>query len=508
MLRRHPPKARVVRTLPLVAVCFALMCVLPNGVFAACNPALTARLDRAATLASSLAQSGNLGAPDAQSVVLRARARCSATGFATAVVSASRYYGAPAVGQRTRIGAINLIGSPTPQGAAWRLDLVRQVVQAVRAPSAPAARRARLGLAGAAFGVTSSTWSIDPTQVTWNAGIQSGVARALAGSTLAADRAAAGRSVRAFASVGRRRALVAEPVAVHLAIAVRLATAEARSGDRVATRTARAVAVGAFARVRRSATTPWSRTDGRWSTGAEQRVLANATSSLLARYPHAATAASVLRLGRQLTTPPSLTLRALPVAAFYPWPRDATLDTQSVTAYLSKPATLDLDVYGADGVAIHHATQVAEPGLATLTWDGTRSNGTTVDAGEYRYGLVAVDLAGNRQVLPGLKVFRVARDTAPPTVVAASVRYLNNGALGPRVVASWQVTEPLSPHVRTFLVLANGSSHQSILLADGPQARSMRRSVTLGRGRWIATFVFLDGSGNRASRSGGALVVR
>ncbi|MBC7460923.1 MAG: hypothetical protein H7287_06140, partial [Thermoleophilia bacterium] len=290
MSRRRPPRAHIARTLPLVAVCFVVTCVIPAWAAAACRPAITARLDRAATLATSLVQGGNLGAPDALAVVARARARCSAAGFATAVVSATRYYGAPGIGQRTRVGAIDLIGVPVAQGFAWRLDLARQVARATRAPGSAAARRARLGLQGAAYGVTASTWSIDPTALTWNAGIQSAVARTLAQSSLAVDRAAAGRSVRAFASVTRRRALVAQPVAVHLAIAVRLAAAAARSGDDVATRTSRAVAVGAYARVRRAATTPWSRTDGRWSTGAEQRVPAAATTSLLARYPHAPTA--------------------------------------------------------------------------------------------------------------------------------------------------------------------------------------------------------------------------
>ena len=383
---------------------------------------------------------------------------------------------------------------------------MRQVARATTAPTSLAARRARVGMRGAAFGMGTLTWSQDPTLATWDVGIQSSVARLLAASPSGADRRDAIRSADAFAPASRRRTLLARPLLDHLLIANRLMLAN--GGDTRARAVAGAVAVGAYARVRRAATPTWSRLDGRWSTGAEQRALVARTTSLLGRFPHAPTALVVTRLRHGLVTAPAATLRTLPSGVFYPWPRDATLDTQSMTAATNKPCTLELVIYGADAAPVKTLSQVAEPGLSTFTWDGTAADGRTLGAGDYRYVVVATDLAGNRMELPGLRSFHIARDTTPPKIVAASVRYLDNGALGARIVANWQVEETLSPRVRTFLVLRNGAVHQSLLLDEASQARGLRRQLKLAPGTWHTTFVFLDGSGNRMSQTGADLMVR
>ncbi|MCW2949548.1 MAG: hypothetical protein JWN41_561 [Thermoleophilia bacterium] len=508
MFRCHAPHARrLLMRSPLLAVAM-LFCIAPSIANAACSRAVSVRLDRADALAAQLQSASPAAASDARATVARARSRCVGSAYATAVVSAVRYYGAATAGRRVRIGTIALVGGLSDGHAAWQLDVVGLSARATRQPNSHAALRARVALRGAAFGSDTTVWSVDPTKLQFDVGVQSAVARSFATSSLAGDRVVAGHSVRIFAKFSVRKRLSSQPIAVHLAIASRLATAAVASHDARARSAAGATALGAYARVRAATTPTWSRTNGHWSTAKEHRALVTGSSVLLGTFPHPPTAAAVMRLRRSLSTSPVVALRSIPIGSFYPWPRDATLDTQAITAAINKPAALALVIYGSDGATLHRSSQPVDPGVVTIAWDGTRTNGTTVGAGEYRYQLIATDYVGNRRVLPGLKVFRVARDTTPPIVRAAAVRYLNSGALGARVIASWQVEEPLSPRVRTFLVLVSGARHQSMLLADGPPTKAVRHSVRLARGRWNATFVFLDGSGHRVSRAAGALMVR
>jgi hypothetical protein len=483
-----------------------LACAAPAMAEAACRGAARTQLAGAARTAAQMQAAGAAGAVDATALVARGQGRCTASAFVAAVVARTHVSGLPMVGQRSRVGSIDLVGITTAQGPVWRLDLVRQVARATSRPTSVAARRARVGLRGANFGVGSIVWSRDPTLPMWDAGIQSFVAQALASSGLAADRRDAVRSVAAFAPVGRRRTLLTRPLLDHLVIAHRLAVA---AGGQLRGRAAAGtVAVGAYARVRAAATPTWSRLEGRWSTGAQQRALVARASLLLARYPHAPTSRVVEQMRRGLVTAPAATLRTLPSGVFYPWPRDAMLDTQSMTAATNKPGTLELVIYAPDGRQVRSLSQPVEPGQSTFAWDGAAADGSTLGAGEYRYVVVATDLAGNRLELPGLRSFQIARDGTPPTIRTTTVRYLDNGALGARIVASWQVEEPLSPRVRTFLLLSNGAQHQSLLLDEASQGRGLRRQLKLSPGTWHTTFVFLDGSGNRASRPGADLMVR
>jgi hypothetical protein len=121
--------------------------------------------------------------------------------------------------------------------------------------------------------------------------------------------------------------------------------------------------------------------------------------------------------------------------------------------------------------------------------------------------VVAVDLLGNRVRVAGLEQFTVARDTTPPTVRTASVRsFVTAGQR--RLIASWDVDELHSPQVHSWLVLQQAGTTRLVELHPTLQRATVRRLVTLARGTWTASFVFEDGSGNRATRPVDSIVVR
>jgi hypothetical protein len=398
---------------------------------------------------------------------------------------------------------VDLIGSSTDT---WRLDVARLATRLVAAGSDRGASILRTQLRAAGFGRASITWASDPTQQSWDAELQSAVAATLARSRRSADRTLAGASARAFTPRGRQSALASLPLLEHLRIANRVALAAERSGHAAARTTARSVAVRAFARVRGARQAGWSKVDGAWSSLATHRALVVQAGALLGRVPHAATRRAHDALRAALTTPPGVDFGTLPVAAFYPWPRDSAFDSQAVVVSLDKPGTLTLTVYGPDGAVVKSSSSSVLPGTATLTWDGTGVDGATLGPGEYRYNLDATDLAGNAVRVPGLDDFEIARDTTPPTVRTATVRHLVASGTH-RLVASWDVEEVHSPNVHTWLLLQSGSQRQSFDLHATLQKATVRRIVTLPRGTWRASFTFVDGSGNRASQAAGTIVV-
>jgi hypothetical protein len=420
------------------------------------------------------------------------------------MATASERFGAPTPGRRVRIAGVPLLGSV---GATWRLDTARAALDLVGSRSVRARRVLRSRLRSAAVGRGAVTWSDDPTGgAIWDADRQALVAAILVRSTDHGDRALAGSSVRAV-TAGRAARLGARELLVHLRIANQLALAADRSRDGRARFAARTVAIRAFARVRGARSRGWSRLDGHWSSAAQHRALVQQATALLARVPHAATTAAVDALRGSLVAPPGVTFGTLPRTEFYPWPRDGAFDTQSVSIDLDKPSRVTLQLFAPSASVVKTITTTTDPGPTTLTWDGTGADGATVGAGEYRYNVVAVDLLGNRVRVAGLEQFTVARDTTPPTVRTASVRsFVTAGQR--RLIASWDVDELHSPQVHSWLVLQQAGTTRLVELHPTLQRATVRRLVTLARGTWTASFVFEDGSGNRATRSVDSIVVR
>jgi hypothetical protein len=485
-----------------VVAAWSVLLALP-AIASACTASENADLRAGMQLVAGLRGSGAAGAGDAAAILQRARRSCSDARFARAVASATTRFGSPAPGRRVRVAGMDLIASA---GGAWRLDVLRiaQRLAAARSDRAAAVLRAQLRSAG--FGQASISWSADATQLAWDADLQSAVAAQLARSHRPLEHALAGASVRAFAPTSRQAPLGSLDLLGNLRIANRLALAAAVSGHPGARSASRAVAVRVFVRVRAAHQAGWSKVGGSWSTLPTHRALVTQSSALLARVPHARTATIVRELRAALTSPTDVTFETLPAAAFYPWPRDAAYDSQSVAVTVDKPGTLTLTVYGGDGAVVRTIRADVVPGPATITWDGTAADGSTLGPGEYRYNLDAVDLAGNRVRVPGLDEFEIARDTTPPTVRSVAARHVIAGGTR-RVIASWDVSEEISPQVHTWLLLQNGDHRETLDLHPTLQKATVRRLVTLARGTWRATFVFSDGSGNRTSSAAGSFVV-
>jgi len=451
---------------------------------------------------------GNPGAADAAAVVERSRARCGARRFGRAVAQATVQAGIATEGRHVRSAGIDLLGVRRGATVVWRADLVRTAGRLVAARSTRAQAALRLQLRAHAFGPSAAVvWSTDATRPSWNVATQSAMASVLARG-VAADRIAGASSVRAFAPTARQRALARVGVLDVVTIASRLELAATRGRSTPARLVAAKVTMHTYRRVRGATQRGWSRVDGHWATLAEHQRLTVSARALLRVRPHLATTAAVTRLAADLTTPTGVGFTTVPAGVFYPWPRDQAFDTQSFEIDVNKPATLTLVMYGADGATLRSIDQTVEPGAVQLTWDGAAASGAILGAGEYRYTINTMDLAGNALPVAGLEEFRIARDTTKPVVKLATLKYLTTGVLGPRLIASWNVEEVHSPNVRTYVILRAGGATRSILLDDRARVNTMRHSVTLPAGKWRASYVFIDGSGNRASQAAGTLTVR
>ncbi|MEO6867200.1 MAG: hypothetical protein ABI200_04190, partial [Gaiellales bacterium] len=389
----------------------------------------------------------------------------------------------------------------------WRLDTVRLATRLAKERRVRSLRTLRARLLTATFGRSAPIWSNDPTRVRWDADRQSAVAGALASSSRITERRLAGRGVRAFEHPRRLTTPARAGLLGQLRIANRLARAAEVSRLAVAQRTSRKIGLRAFVRVRAAQVQGWSRIGDAWSTATQHRTLVSQSRLLIKRVPHPKSAAVVEQLVRSLKQPTSVEFGQLPDEPFYPWPRDGAFDTQAVTLAVDKPTEMIFSVYQPDGAVIRTMTQTVDPGSLTFTWDGGMTDGSIVEAGEYRYNLDAVDRLGNKVRVPGLKQFSVVRDTTKPTFKSAQVRHVRSGGTG-RIIAGWEVEEIHSPQVRTWLMLRKGSERASIKLHDRVQKATVRRATTLAPGTWNATFVFIDGSGNRTSHNAGQLVVR
>lgn len=485
-----------------------LQLVMPALAEAACSKAQRHDVVIATRAVGELRRVAAPGAADAGAVLDRARRRCAATGFARAVAAATLRFGLPSAGRRVHVAGYDLVGWQDAGAAVWRLDVPRLARRAAVGASTSRGPAHWRKLRSAGFGGATITWSVDATRPRWHAVVQSGVAAELARSSGARERAMAARTAAAFDRPARLAALRTADRPELLLVAARVAYAADRHEEFTARTAARRVAYLAYTRVRADTTATWSRTGGRWSTGAEHRALTRSTAALLVRVPHAPTAAAAVRLAAGLRTPPGVAFTSVPAGVFYPWPRDGAFDDQQLTVDVDKPGRARLTVFGSDGTVLREQEQAVEPGAVPLSWDGAAADGTIQPPGRYRYNVRIVDMAGNDTLAPGLRWFEVTRDRTPVAVRSASARYINGGSLPARLAARWDVEELHSPRVRTWIVLTGPAARRSVLLHSQDRTRGLRHPVTLPAGTWRATFVFIDGSGNRTAHRIDPLVVR
>ncbi len=499
---------RVRRRAARIAV--AAACVLAFAAapaHAACPAPVRADSLAVQQLIEQMAARSAPGLDDVRAVYDRARRSCLDIRPARAIAVATSAVGAPAEGQRRRTLGVDLIALRSGGAVAWRIDLARTATRSAASRHSAARMRADLTLEAAGWGTRARTWSTDPTRLVWEPGVQSAVTSILGRSTRARAMRLAEAGVRAFGVGTRAAALRRYGLRTQLRIALRVANGVHDDSPLAVRAVARNLATRSYVGVRAARQRSWSRFDGVWSTLAVHRALVNQSRALLRRFPHGATSSVVAELASDLTTAPTLRFEALPSEPFYPFPRDGAFDSQQVQVDVDKPARLLLLVYADDGSLLRGVVANVEPGVATLAWDGTRPDGTTVDAAEYRYNVDARDLAGNRRRVPGLEQFAVARDTTPPKVVSASMRVLGSGASS-RAIVGWDIDEVHSPIVRSWLVLRSGDQSASVRLHDTAQQATVRRSLTVAPGSWRAVVVFIDGSGNRSAKLLGTYTVR
>lgn len=452
-------------------------------------------------------QQSAAGYEDANALFQRARRRCDDIRPARAIVMATASLGPQPAGRRTRRLGIDLMSMSERGSSVWRINVPWTARRAVASPRAAVRRRALTTLDATGWGGSTRTYSADPTRLVWQADLQSQVALELSRSRDVAVRARAQVAVRSFEIGSRAARLSRAKTHLQLRIAVRIATTSLRLRDPRTERIARSIALRAYARVRGARQRGWSRVDGAWSTLPQHKMLVNLSSSLLRAVPHTRTSRDVDALRRATTTPAQVTFRRVPKAEFYPWPRDGAFDEQAVSIAIDKPATASLVVFAANGSVLRTTSAPLLPGVHRLAWDGADDSGTIAGAGSYRYNVTTIDLAGNRGRIPGLEQFVVARDTTAPTVVSSSVRVVGAGSAR-RVIAAWHVNEVHSPNVRSWLLLRSSDRRVSVKLHDHMQKATVRRHVALETGTWRATFVFIDGSGNRTQRAVAPFVVR
>jgi hypothetical protein len=171
--------------------------------------------------------------------------------------------------------------------------------------------------------------------------------------------------------------------------------------------------------------------------------------------------------------PPTFRMGAA-VATLYPWPQDGFRDDVLVRFWLSKISTANVKVGGSS-----YGLGLRRRGWHAVVWRPGRKA-----PGEYRPRVTATDLAGNRGTML-LREIKVAVDTTPPDVTAR-VR-------GTRL--SWAVTDATSPWAKLRLRLVR----DGVVRVQELGVRPKRGVLDLGlpRGRWQATLVVFDSSGNR-----------
>ena len=200
-----------------------------------------------------------------------------------------------------------------------------------------------------------------------------------------------------------------------------------------------------------------------------------------------------------------MSFRAVPVRAFYPVPQDGVDDTRSTVIAVDKPAVVTVRIFHPGGGVAQTLQGEALPRHPyAARWNGVGTDGQVVPPAQYRYTVFATDRAGNRRWLPGVGAFIVARDTEPPVVRSASVKYLGGSPVRSLRVR-WQVTETISPAITTVLVLRGGGEQRKLALPGTAQTGARNVSVRLPAGRYAAYLRFTDASGNVVVRSVGPI---
>ena len=177
------------------------------------------------------------------------------------------------------------------------------------------------------------------------------------------------------------------------------------------------------------------------------------------------------RFDRYLREPPKFGRG--PSRVLYPVPADGFRDTARIAFWVSKPSTVRVLVGGE-----RHSFSLGG-GWHAFYWSPGRRR-----PGEYRVFISGVDLAGNR-ASARLQRIVVKRDTVPP-VVRASV-------IGRRLY--WRAYDAGSPSLRLGIRLRRGDLTKRLYLGRFRFSGSLL--LPLPRGRWEATLVALDASGNR-----------
>lgn len=197
---------------------------------------------------------------------------------------------------------------------------------------------------------------------------------------------------------------------------------------------------------------------------------------LAARTSRQGWAEAATRFQSYLTQPPAFELGD-PVPPLFPRPADGFRDSALVSFWLSKPATVTLEVAGASRVL-----QLRD-GWHALTWDpGSRPPGV------YPVHLRAVDLAGNRAETDLLPIV-VEADTRPPELSAQ----VTHGRL------VWQAVDDGTPWLRLRLLLTNGAGSAVLDFGRRPLGGSLALDLPLGR--WDAMLAAADSAGNVAKVS-------
>ncbi len=162
------------------------------------------------------------------------------------------------------------------------------------------------------------------------------------------------------------------------------------------------------------------------------------------------------------------------VPTLYPRPSDGFRDSTVVRVWVSKVSRVTLRVGG----STFYLGQ-RRRGWHAVTWrPGPKRPGL------YRPRVTATDLAGNVGSAR-LRAIRIARDTTPPDVTAS--------VSGARL--TWKIDDPTTPWVRLRVQLLRQGKLRVLELGRRPLAGRVR--LALPRGRFQATLVAFDSSGNR-----------
>lgn len=453
---------------------------------------------------------GNPLAADAASLVKRAAHRCQAAFATRAIVLAERRMSSPAVGRRRGLGGFRLVAEVSPRGTVWRVDLVTMVRSTVSLHPGVRQRRQLSKLDAIAFSNgTRIVWSSDPTRRQPVAATQSTIALLL---SRRGQHVRARATVRAFRSPQLRSAVAHAPLLLAAMQSVNLAAVGAREGDAEVARIVSLTVRPVMRRMAAADTGSWSRIDGVPATLAQHTALLARVRAMSRYAPGPAMVKTATSLARELVTPPDVQLMRVPTAAFYPWPHDGVLDASTVTLGVDKPATIEVRVFAA-GSAVQVRSFMSAPviGAYSALWDGTDVQGALLPTGSYPYAIIARDLAGNIASLPGLGAFVIARDATPPRIDLAGARLVASSGVRRTIRVRWRVTEPISPQLTTRLVLTrmvNGVATATRRTYAVPSARTtgtVRIGARLTSGRWRASLVVRDGSGNKASSYAGTL---